>query len=82
MPPPDNDEIRAHLEALCEKLLEAGWLKEFFFAPGRGLYGVKWTPKGIERARWVSLIGDDLDLGPKGLTALLVICRIHAPHED
>ena len=36
------------MEAICKKLLQAGWLREFFFHDTRGLYGIKWTPKGIE----------------------------------
>ena len=69
------------MEAIFEKLLQAGWLKEFYFHDTKGFYGIKWTEKGIERARWVNLIADEMELGPKGLTALLVICHEHAPHE-
>jgi hypothetical protein len=81
MPNPDDPVLRTNMEAICQKLLEAGWLKEFFFHDVKGLYGIKWTPKGLERARWVNQIGDELNLGPKGLTALLTICALHAPHE-
>jgi hypothetical protein len=82
MPNPNEAELRAHMEDICQKLLVAGWLTEFFFHDdARGLYGIKWTPKGLERARWVNQIGDELNLGPKGLTALLAICALHAPHK-
>lgn len=81
MPGPSDEFIRANLEAVCAKLLEAGWITEFFFHDTKGLYGIKWTAKGLERARWVNLIGDELNLGPNGLTALLVICHTHAPHQ-
>ncbi len=69
------------MEAVYHLLLEAGWIKEFGFHDTKEAYGFKWTEKGSERARWVNLIGDELNLGPKGLRALLTICHLHAPHE-
>jgi len=37
MPTPTNPELRAHMEAVFEKLLLAGWIKEFFFHDTKGL---------------------------------------------
>lgn len=67
------------MEAICENLLLNGWITEFFFHDTRGIYGIKWAPKGLERAGWVNKIGDELDLGPQGIAALLVICKLHGP---
>ena len=81
MPNMSDAEAKANVEAICQKLLEAGWLKEFYLHIDNSKpYGIKWTEKGLERAMWVNRIGDELNLGPKGLTALLTICRAHAPH--
>lgn len=65
------------MEAICEMLLLNGWITEFFFHDSKGTFGVKWTAKGMERARWVNEIGDELNLGPMGLAALLTICKQH-----
>lgn len=81
MSDPIDPAKRAHLEAVCDKLLAAGWITGFLFHDTRGLYGIKWTAKGLERARWVNLIADEMNLGPQGVTALMVICHMQAPHD-
>ncbi len=73
--------MRAYMEAVFEKLIQAGWITSYAFKTTTNRYVFKWTPKGRERSRWVNLIGDELNLGPKGLTTLLTICHEHAPHE-
>jgi hypothetical protein len=80
MEPPSESEMRAYLEALFEKLSQAGWLAGYGFGT-RGRYFVKWTAKGRERARWVKLVGDELQLDTEGLTTLLTVCYQHAPPE-
>lgn len=78
MPKPDESFNREEFEVLMERLLECGWISGFGFRHGGG-YGLQWTEKGRERAEWLRLIASELDLGPKGLTALMVICHQHAP---
>jgi len=73
--------MRAHMDALFEKLLQAGWIAQYGFHTATGGYAIEWTAKGRERARWVNLIGDELQLGPQGLATLLTVCHQHAPHE-
>jgi hypothetical protein len=81
MPLPDEAELRVEMEIICERMLKAGWLEAFGVHDTTGRFVVRWTAKGLERARWVNLIGDELKLGPESMRMLLVICHEHAPHE-
>jgi hypothetical protein len=75
----DFDEVskRARLSAILEKLVECGWVDGSFLHDVTGNYALRWTPKGAERARWVNLISEELDLGPQGMLTLIAICKQH-----
>ena len=76
MPERDEAFYRAQIEALLTKLVVCGWISEFGFHQD-GHYALQWTPKGRERSRWVKLIEAELEPGPKELTALMAVCRLH-----
>ena len=76
MPKRPDEFYRTHIEALLTKLVEHGWISEFGFHRD-GQYALKWTPKGRERSGWVKLIESELELGPQGITALMVVCHLH-----
>jgi hypothetical protein len=81
MPSPNEVFDRKRLEVLCNKLLEAGWIKEFALHDVNGLVKINWTPKGMELARQLNRIGDELILDPQAYCALLTICYGNAPHD-
>ena len=81
MPPRDEAFYRTQIVAICNDLLKAGWISEFFVHEVKGAYGIKWTAKGRERSQWVNQIGDELELGPDGMCALLLFCGSHAPKD-
>jgi hypothetical protein len=68
-----------NISVILDKLVEARWIDGLVQHDRDGFYAFKWSPKGHELAKWVNEIGDELDLGPKGLQALLVICKTHPP---
>ena len=78
MPKRDDAYYRKHTEAIIEKLMRSGWIDASGFHDASGKYGFKWTPKGFERSRWVKEIATELNLGPEGMCALLVVCELHA----
>ncbi len=66
------------MAAILVKLTELGWI-EVGGIHASGAYGLKWTAKGRERARWVKALDAELKLGPEGLAMLMVVCVTHAP---
>lgn len=78
MPNQDEAFYRQHIAALLGKLSDRGWISAWGIHDKTGRYMLKWTPKGLERARWVKEIATDLHLGPEGMCALLTICELHA----
>lgn len=79
MDPSQEAERIAQITAVMDKLVESGWIEEW--GQHKGAYILKWTPKGRERSRWVNEIATELNLGPKGLTALITLCFLHAPKD-
>lgn len=78
MPKQDDSYYKKHMAAILEKLTERGWIQISGFNDASGNYGFKWTPKGLERSKWVKEIATDLNLGPEGMCALLALCELHA----
>jgi hypothetical protein len=78
MPEPDEQFLREHYEAVLGRLLANGWITEWAIHDVTGRYMFKWTAKGLERSRWLKEIGGELQLGPQGMCALLVLCELHA----
>ena len=70
---------RDQYEAVLDQLTAAGWISEW--GHKGDAYVLKWTAKGLERSKWVKEIATGLELGPQGMTALLVICHLHAENE-
>lgn len=73
----DEGEKEAAMMAMLEKLVEFGWIEQLATDDRTGAYALKWTAKGRERAQWLRTITSELELGPKMLTALMVICELH-----
>ena len=80
MPDRDDAFYRRQTEALFDRLLAAGWIERSGFHDPSLRYAFKWTDKGQERAQLVKSVATELQLGPKGLAALLSICELHADH--
>jgi hypothetical protein len=76
MPDSPKFDEGAHIRAVFDKLLKAGWI-DGFGVNADGGYALKWTAKGREMQRLVNLLEDELQPGPAGMMALLVICRLH-----
>jgi hypothetical protein len=68
-----------YVPAILDKLVQCGWIEEYGVHDPNGKYVFKWTAKGLQRSRWVKEISMELNLGPEGMCALLVICEQHAP---
>ncbi len=81
MPDLDEQFLRENFTAILDRLMEHGWISSFGFHKNGG-YALAWTEKGKMRARWLKEMESELDLGPKGMTALLVICHLHAPSDQ
>ncbi len=81
MADPEKPFEREDLESLFTKLFECGWIDESGFHDRISAYGFKWTPKGLERSKWVKEIESELNLGPRGMCALMAVCHMHADGE-
>ena len=69
-----NDGER-HVRLVLDKLLEAGWTDGLAHFDSSGITGIRWTEKGKRLAALVNEIEDDMQLGPKGLLALIAVCK-------
>jgi hypothetical protein len=68
-------------EAVCQKLLKAGWITAFCFHEGAVRYGIKWTPEGLRRAKLLNQTAGELGLSPQEFCELLRIFRLTAPNK-
>jgi len=79
----DFDELSSkdNLDKLFDKLLASGWIDVSMIHDGnrlvKGNYKFHWTPKGKERAQWMKLVAQELDLGSEGMLALMALCEQH-----
>lgn len=81
MPSPDEVFNRENTEAVCQKLLAGGWITHFSFHDATGQYAIKWTPKGLKKARLLNQIAEELIVSPQQFCGLAVICYMNAPHD-
>ena len=80
--PHSEDAIKRarRLEAALNQLVKIGWIEAFVTHDTLNTTTVKWTPKGLERAKQIIDIVTEFHGGPDDLMALAVICRAHYPN--
>ena len=62
--------------ALLDKLVAGGWITSYVRHES-GHYVFRWTAKGVEYARFMRAVTEELDLSPRLTVMLQVFCERH-----